>query len=791
MNTDDCKLVNFENFLSLLEFPGIVVNRENQIVLSNSFFDEMVGIQNEIVELSPLDCVFRGGISLKKSPLSENDTGHISVFNDTMRILINDAEVELTVSVIPLSNSWKVILFDTGTITSLLLKNDLLDIKTKELVLRISTEFTKCNVDGIDEQINISLEKLGKHTGSDRAYIFMIDDHNASISNTHEWCSNGISPEVDNLQNIPMVTLPWWMEQLHDFKFIHTQDVSKMPAEAQNEKNILQSQNIKSILIIPIFNENSLIGFVGFDAVQDMKKWSNSNVEMLRIVANMYGALIVKYEYIETCNSLKNHYSAAFNVATAPTVIIDKNRLVIDANRQWKDIFYYNPEYLIGRDGMELIHPKYIETMKQYHEMRRSPCNEAPREYETVIRDFHGNNREAKLVVSIVPNTSNSIVSVFDLTKVRKHEKLVNMLTGLNASDLSVVEEKSFLTTVCNELVRVGGYTSACFCEIEKSEDLNIQTIAKNKTYDLSLCAEMLKYLNQNDVEEKLKKDQAIIFRDLVAYSGVPSISKFSESNNFGSIIVIPIIIQMNSRILTLTLYSEESNSFDEIEARLLEDLKQRLLFIINSFRKDIDSMHAIEKSGLQFKELAEQTIATLRAVVNIRDPYIANHQEKVALLAKNMAIDLGLSDEQVEEIFIAASIHDIGKINVPSDILNKPGRLTKHEFGIIKEHCRTGSDIIGNLNLPWKIARIIIEHHERINGSGYPRGINGNEISIGARIVSVADVFDAISTHRPYRPALGKEAAIKELRDGCGIIYDEDIVNSLVRVVTIEVLEA
>jgi HD-GYP domain-containing protein (c-di-GMP phosphodiesterase class II) len=92
---------------------------------------------------------------------------------------------------------------------------------------------------------------------------------------------------------------------------------------------------------------------------------------------------------------------------------------------------------------------------------------------------------------------------------------------------------------------------------------------------------------------------------------------------------------------------------------------------------------------------------------------------------------------------------------------------------------------------LPWKIARIIIEHHERINGSGYPRGINGNEISIGARIVSVADVFDAISTHRPYRPALGKEAAIKELRDGCGIIYDEDIVNSLVRVVTIEVLEA
>ena len=160
------------------------------------------------------------------------------------------------------------------------------------------------------------------------------------------------------------------------------------------------------------------------------------------------------------------------------------------------------------------------------------------------------------------------------------------------------------------------------------------------------------------------------------------------------------------------------------------------------------------------------------------RDPYTAGHQRRVAKLCRAIGTELGLDWECIQGLRMAAAIHDLGKIHIPAAILNKPGRLSEHEMAIIRQHAQTAYEILKNIDFPWPIAEAIYQHHERLDGSGYPRGLSGDDILLEARILSVADVAEAISSFRPYRQALGTETAMAELRRGRGTLFDPDIVD-------------
>jgi PAS domain S-box-containing protein/putative nucleotidyltransferase with HDIG domain len=187
----------------------------------------------------------------------------------------------------------------------------------------------------------------------------------------------------------------------------------------------------------------------------------------------------------------------------------------------------------------------------------------------------------------------------------------------------------------------------------------------------------------------------------------------------------------------------------------------------------------ALRESEGRLRKSLYNTIYTLSKVVETRDPYTYGHQARVADLARAIAKRMDLPREQIELIYIAAVIHDIGKISVPSEILNKPGQLTEHEFNLIKSHPQIGCDILGNVEFPWAVKDVIIQHHERLDGSGYPGGLAGNDIILEARILGTADVVEAMSSDRPYRPALGIEAALDVISDGRSTLYDEIAVNT------------
>jgi PAS domain S-box-containing protein/putative nucleotidyltransferase with HDIG domain len=177
-------------------------------------------------------------------------------------------------------------------------------------------------------------------------------------------------------------------------------------------------------------------------------------------------------------------------------------------------------------------------------------------------------------------------------------------------------------------------------------------------------------------------------------------------------------------------------------------------------------------------------TIQAITHVVETRDPYTAGHQKRVADLARTIATEMNLPHNRIEGIRMAGVIHDIGKISVPAEILAKPGKLTKKEFELIKDHPQTGYDILRDVEFPWPIATIILQHHEKIDGSGYPQGLKGEEICLEARILAVADVVEAIASHRPYRPAHGIDAALEEVEKNKGILYDAEVVEACLRLV-------
>ena len=178
-------------------------------------------------------------------------------------------------------------------------------------------------------------------------------------------------------------------------------------------------------------------------------------------------------------------------------------------------------------------------------------------------------------------------------------------------------------------------------------------------------------------------------------------------------------------------------------------------------------------------KEVMDETIRAMALAVEMRDPYTSGHQHRVAQLAQAIAAEINLPADAVEGVYMAASIHDIGKISLPAEILSKPVKLTEIERKMIQAHSKVGYDILSGIDFSWPIAQIVLQHHERLDGSGYPHGLGGNEILIEARIVGVADVVETMASHRPYRPSLGVDKALAEIFKNKGSLYDERVVNA------------
>jgi PAS domain S-box-containing protein/putative nucleotidyltransferase with HDIG domain len=240
------------------------------------------------------------------------------------------------------------------------------------------------------------------------------------------------------------------------------------------------------------------------------------------------------------------------------------------------------------------------------------------------------------------------------------------------------------------------------------------------------------------------------------------------------------------SRTIEIEVLRKDGTTvWTEVQLSMIRDENNKPTGILGVTRDITEHKKAEEALKLSFEKLRKALGGTVQAIammVEMRDPYTAGHQRRVASLAYAVAEEMGFESDRIEGLRIAATIHDIGKISIPAEILSKSRKLTNTEFNLIKSHPKTGYEILKEIEFPWPIAQIAFQHHEKMDGSGYPNRLKGDEILMESRILTAADVIEAMASHRPYRPALGIDAALDEINKNRGRLYDPEVVDACLR---------
>ncbi len=324
--------------------------------------------------------------------------------------------------------------------------------------------------------------------------------------------------------------------------------------------------------------------------------------------------------------------------------------------------------------------------------------------------------------------------------------------TAVNNPDqfhIMVVDDNDTIRDTVRQTVEIDGY----LCSTAAS-GVDALKILENENVDVIITDIRMPGLSGIEITKKVKK---VYDTDVIVMTG------FAEDFTYEKIIEIG-----------ASDFFQKPVSAREIMLRLKRVLKERVLF---KERKQADE--ALKISFNKLKRAHEQTVAALVSMNEIRDPYTSGHQLRVSRLSCQIAEHMGLSADMIDGIRIAGLLHDIGKISVPVEILIKPGKITKEEFNIIKKHPRIGYNILKEIEFPWPVAKIVFQHHERVDGSGYPLELQGEEILLEAKIIAVADIVEAMSSHRPYRPAFGLDKALDEINQQREIIFDPMVVDA------------
>ena len=370
-----------------------------------------------------------------------------------------------------------------------------------------------------------------------------------------------------------------------------------------------------------------------------------------------------------------------------------------------------------------------------------------------------------------------------------KSNRALKALSAGNTVLIHATDEDRLLRDMCRVLIEQGGYRLAWIGFVEQDAAKSVRPMAHaglDEGY-----VEALKVTWADSDRGRGPTGTAVRSGKTQLIQDIPADPVFApwreEAIRRGYKAKISLPLRDDDEVFgALSIYSAEVNAFTKEEIALLEELADDLAFGILTLRTRAERDRLQEQHLRAVERLKQALVGTIQAVaatVEKRDPYTAGHQQRVAQLCVAIGQELGLDPERVEGLRLGALIHDIGKIYVPAEILNRPGRLTAAEFEIIKSHPQVGYDIIKDVKFSWPIAEMILQHHERQDGSGYPHGLKGEAIVHEARILAVADVIEAMSAHRPYRPARGVGPALEELRQNRGRYYDPEAVDACIKV--------
>ena len=490
-------------------------------------------------------------------------------------------------------------------------------VEFENLLRELSGRFLEIKDNDRDKIIEEALADIGEFIGVERTYVFEFDWAQEVMNNTYEWCADGVDAKKEDLQQIPIESLPSWVAKLVDLENIHIPSVSDLPESWEPEQKILETQNIESLLVVPVSYGDDLLGFAGFDSVKEKKEWGQEEIDLLQVFGDLTGSALFTLKKEKELQESEKKYRKIFNQAN-------------------------DAMYLHGiEEGMPT---EFLEV------------NE-------VASEMLGYSREELLSMS--PK---------DIDAATDPDKMVDVMKELSES--------------------------------------------YNKTFEV----------------QHRRKDGDLVPVEISAH-----------------------LFEMGN---------------EEVVLAIARDITERKKHQRELERATLETLHALNRT------------------IEAKDEYTGSHIDRVQDFSVALGEKLGLPDERLEQLEYASILHDVGKIGIEDSILGKPGPLTDEEWKEMEKHPKIGERIVGQVDRLEKAATIIGQHQEKYDGSGYPLGLEEEEISLEARIISVVDAWDAMRTDRPYRDALTREEAKKELKENKGTQFDPEIVELFFETIEEERLE-
>lgn len=377
-----------------------------------------------------------------------------------------------------------------------------------------------------------------------------------------------------------------------------------------------------------------------------------------------------------------------------------------------------------------------------------------------------------------------------DITTQRQNEeslqRLNRALRTLSASNEALVrigDERELLTEATRIITEIGGYPVAWVGYARDDGDgKTIEPMAWAGAGQAALGGAKLSWADDGWGQEPVSRAIRLGTRQLGngTTDETPEIRRLRYDTGASKCLALPLRLSSETAPFgALAIGGADSSTFDPDEVKLLDELAADLAYGIENIRTHVQRAAGVAR----LRRALESTVAAMAATVEARDPYTAGHEQRVAQLSEAIARHMELPESTIEGIRFGALIHDLGKIQVPAELLAKPTKLTAIEFELIKTHPQAGFDILKNIEFPWPVAQIVVQHHERLDGSGYPNHLTGDAIGLEARIVAVADVVEAMGSHRPYRPSRGMDAALAEIERGRGTLFDPAVVDACLTV--------
>ncbi len=375
-----------------------------------------------------------------------------------------------------------------------------------------------------------------------------------------------------------------------------------------------------------------------------------------------------------------------------------------------------------------------------------------------------------------------------------QHARAVRALRVLSACNRAILHatqgEQALLDEMCMLIGKAGGYCAVWIGYADSGTEKRIRPVARwGSVTEQQLAKAQFTWgeadSHQNPPGKAIRTGMPVVAQNLQQEPGGAPWREYALRSGCGSCLALP--LRIDDRVIgVLNIGAAETSAFGGEEVGLLQQAAGELSFAIDSLRIKLERDRiALEQAEQQeqLRKSLEHTLLAIANTVELRNPYTDGHQRRVAELAAAIARELGLPQGEIQGIQLAASIHDLGRVKVPAAILAKPGALSDSEIALIRTHAQAGYELLKDIQYPWPIAQVVLQHHERLDGSGYPQGLAGDQVLLVSRIIAVADVLEAMATHRPYRPAQGIDAALAELERGRGKAFDPDVVDACGRV--------